>query len=102
MVHGRLSMMVGAEKPDSDSLDTHHFEGRPPFPPNLRVWYRPVTHLTSGMIPVPIETAHVSSPVGTCLFSLAIFIPAPSAMVSISAAKSFCRYACGSSLNVAA
>src|SRR5262244_4645861 len=37
----------------------------------------------------------LSSPVGTFLFSLSSFMPDASAIVSISAAKSFCRYSSG-------
>src|SRR5262249_20613266 len=45
---------------------------------------------------------YVSSPVGTFLFSLVSFMPAASAKVSSSAAKSCCRYASGSGFSVAA
>src|SRR5262249_30871333 len=44
----------------------------------------------------------LSSPVGTFLFSLCSFMPEASAMVSIRAAKSFCRYSSGLGLSVAA
>src|SRR5580704_113245 len=53
-----------------------------------RDWLRPIFHF--------------SKPVGTFLFSLAIFMPAASAMVSASAAKSFCRYSSGFFCSVAA
>src|SRR5215468_2912221 len=44
----------------------------------------------------------LSNPVGTFLFSLSSVMPEASAMVSIRAAKSFCRYSSGLDFNVAA
>src|SRR5215470_9584839 len=44
----------------------------------------------------------LSNPVGTFLFSLSSFMPEASAIVSISAAKSFCRYSSGFFCSVAA
>jgi hypothetical protein len=44
------------------------------------------------LFPTPIDMPTVySNPVGTFLFSLSSFMPAISAMVSASAAKSFCK-----------
>ena len=43
----------------------------------------------------PEADRQLSSPVGTFLFSLSSFMPAASAMVSASAAKSFSRYSFG-------
>jgi len=50
--------------------------------PRKRPFFRPWS---------PLPTENHSSPVGTFLFSEVSFMPAASAMVSISAAKSFCR-----------
>ena len=59
-------------------------------------------HAPDIAVPRVAGPFQLSNPVGTFLFSLSSFMPAASAMVSASAAKSFCRYSSGFFCSVAA